>query len=138
MVNGYLVDRSALARLHLAPVRDVLVPMMDRALVSMCGVTELELLSSARTTADRVRVKTMLNEALEWVDTPEDLWDRASELQAVLTSRARDHATSIASLVVAVTAQDLGLTVLHYNADFDAIAEHTGQATHWVVPAGVV
>jgi predicted nucleic acid-binding protein len=31
-----------------------------------------------------------------------------------------------------------GLTVMHYDADFDRIAEITGQPTQWVVEAGNV
>jgi hypothetical protein len=30
------------------------------------------------------------------------------------------------------------LAVLHYDADFDLIAEATGQRCRWVVPAGTV
>ena len=30
------------------------------------------------------------------------------------------------------------LTVLHYDADFDLIAEITGQPTEWVVPRGSI
>jgi len=37
---------------------------------------------------------------------------------------------------VAATAESAGLTVLHYDADFERIAEVTGQPTEWVVPRG--
>ncbi|WP_406266735.1 PIN domain nuclease [Nocardia sp. NBC_00881] len=137
-VTRYLVDKSALARLHLTPVRDVLVPLMDRALVCMCGVTELEMLYSARNSDDRARIRATLHESLEWVDTPDDLWGRASDLQALLTAKAQHRSASIADLVVAVTAQAHGLAVLHYDNDFDTIAAHTGQPTTWVVSAGAV
>ncbi|WP_406233583.1 PIN domain nuclease [Nocardia sp. NBC_01009] len=138
VVTRYLVDKSALARLHLPSVRDVLVPLMDRALVHMCGVTELEMLYSARNSDDRARIKAILHESLEWVDTPEDLWGMTSDLQSLLTERAQHRSASIADLVVAVTAQAQGLTVLHYDNDFDTIASHTAQPTLWVVPAGTV
>jgi hypothetical protein len=32
----------------------------------------------------------------------------------------------------------LGVTVLHYDGDFDMIASVTGQRCQWVVPAGTV
>ncbi len=137
-VNAYLADKSALARLHLEPVRDVLVPLMDRALVSICGVTELEMLYSARNPAGRSRMETTLRQSLEWVDTPEDLWAVTSELQSSLTVKAQHRSASIADLIVAVTARAHGLTVLHYDSDFDTIAGCTGQEMRWVVPAGSV
>ena len=39
-VTRYLADKSALARLHLPPVADAIVPLMERGLVSICGVTD--------------------------------------------------------------------------------------------------
>jgi predicted nucleic acid-binding protein len=41
-------------------------------------------------------------------------------------------------LLVAAAAEEQDLAVLHYDADFDLIAEVTGQRCHWVVPAGTV
>ena len=41
-------------------------------------------------------------------------------------------------LLVAAAAERAGLTVLHYDQDFDLIAEVTGQPTEWVVPRGSV
>ena len=37
---------------------------------------------------------------------------------------------------VAAVAECNGLTLLHYDSDFDTIAEVTGQDTRWVVPRG--
>ena len=39
-------------------------------------------------------------------------------------------------LLIAACAEDHGLAVLHYDADFDHIASVTGQTVEWVVPAG--
>jgi predicted nucleic acid-binding protein len=41
-------------------------------------------------------------------------------------------------LLVAAAAEAGGLTVLHYDSDFDLIASATGQSCEWVVPAGSV
>jgi predicted nucleic acid-binding protein len=42
----------------------------------------------------------------------------------------------IPDLLIAATAEKAGLTVLHYDRDYDRIAEVTGQPTEWVVEAG--
>jgi len=40
--------------------------------------------------------------------------------------------------LIAACAQRHGVTVLHYDGDFDLIAEVTGQPVQWVVPRGSV
>lgn len=137
-VTRYLADKSALARLHLPPVADAIVPLMERGLVSICGVTELELLYSARNIQERSRMKLQIEASLTWTQEPVDLWARASEIQEALTEKGQHRAASIPDLVVAVTARASRLTVLHYDNDFDTIASFTEQPTRWVVPAGTV
>jgi predicted nucleic acid-binding protein len=39
-------------------------------------------------------------------------------------------------LIIAATAEAHGATVLHYDADYDRIAQITGQPTEWVAPKG--
>jgi predicted nucleic acid-binding protein len=39
-------------------------------------------------------------------------------------------------LIIAAAAEAAGLTVLHYDHDFEHIASVTGQPTEWVSPAG--
>jgi predicted nucleic acid-binding protein len=40
--------------------------------------------------------------------------------------------------VLAAVAERHGLTVLHYDADFDHVALVTGQGVQWIVPRGSV
>lgn len=63
---------------------------------------------------------------------------RAREVQASLVERGQHRSAGVADLLVAAIAELEGLTVLHYDADFDVIAEVTGQPTEWVVPRGTV
>jgi predicted nucleic acid-binding protein len=137
-VTQYLVDKSALARLHLPSVKDALIPLMDRGLVSICGVTELELLFSARNIQERSRMKQQIDASLVPTREPDDLWTLAAEIQEALTEKGQRRAASIPDLLVAATARATGLTVLHYDNDFDTIASFTEQPTRWVVPAGTV
>jgi hypothetical protein len=39
---------------------------------------------------------------------------------------------------VAAAAEELSVSVLHYDADFDLISSITGQHSQWVVPAGTL
>lgn len=58
--------------------------------------------------------------------------------QAMLAERAQHRAVPLPDLLVAACAERAGLAVLHYDGDFERIAELTGQATQWIVPRGSV
>jgi predicted nucleic acid-binding protein len=137
-VSRYLADKSALARLHLPAVREVLEPLISRALVGICGVTELEMLFSARNIQERSRMKEQLEASMDRVDTPEDIWDQATEIQEALTEQAQHRSASIPDLIVVATARARGLEILHYDRDFDTIARYTKQPVRWIVPPGTV
>jgi len=62
---------------------------------------------------------------------------RALQVQRLLALRSQ-RGRKIPDLLIAAAAEQLDLTVLHYDADFDAIAAVTGQPSEWVVPAGSV
>lgn len=55
--------------------------------------------------------------------------DRALEVQTLLADRGHHRGPSIPDLLIAATAELSGLTVLHVDKDFDAIAALTGQKT---------
>ncbi len=137
-VTRYLADKSALARLHLPAVREELEPLITRALVGICGVTELEMLFSARNIQERSLMKEQLEASMDSVDTPEDIWDQAAEIQEALTEQAQHRSASIPDLIVAATARAQGLEILHYDRDFDTIARYTEQPVRWIVPPGTV
>ncbi len=63
---------------------------------------------------------------------------RAEAVQEELARRSQHRTVKVVDLLVAACAELNGLTVLHYDRDFDAIAAVTGQPTRWVVPAGSV
>ena len=62
---------------------------------------------------------------------------KALQVQHLLAERSR-RGRKIPDLLVAAAAEELSISVLHYDADFDLIAEVTGQASQWVVPAGTI
>ena len=76
--------------------------------------------------------------SLDRVDTPQDIWDQAAEIQEALTEQAQHRSASIPDLIVAATARARGLEILHYERDFDTIARYTEQPTRWIVPPGTV
>ena len=47
-------------------------------------------------------------------------------------------AVGLPGLLIAAVAERERVTVLHYDSDYDLIAQVTGQLTQWVVPRGTV
>ena len=100
------------------------------------SICDLEVGYSARTAAEWDRLVGALD-AFARVETTAAHVRRALQVQRLL-ARRRQRGRKIPDLVVAAAAEELGVAVLHYDADFDLIARVTGQRCQWVVPAGSV
>lgn len=53
----YLIDKSALARMPLAPVRSRLAPIIEAGEAATCSIIDLEVLYSARNAEDHERIR---------------------------------------------------------------------------------
>lgn len=134
----WLIDRSALARVHLESVADVMLPRVRAGEIGIALVTELEVGFSARSTRDYSSTRESLIDHLVPVPMSLRAEQRAREVQALLVERGHHRAVSVPDLLVAAIAEMGGLTVLHYDGDFEHVAGVTGQAVEWVVPRGSV
>lgn len=127
-MTTWLIDKSAIGRLHLAADAPEWAERVERGLVRISTVTRLEVGFSARTAADH---RTLLHEPpiaampIEYL-TPK-IEDRAVGVQSALAERGQHRAPSIPDLLIAATAELAELTVLHVDKDFELIAQLTGQ-----------
>jgi predicted nucleic acid-binding protein len=135
-VAQYLADKSALARAHRPDVGSVIDPLLDAGLLATCGMIQLEVLYSARNLDEHLQMRVESNAAYEWLHTEDEDFRRAIEVQSALAESGRHRAAPLPDLLIAAIAERHGVTVLHYDADFDLIAEATAQPTQWVVPRG--
>ncbi len=135
--SRWLIDTSA-ARLSELAVNDVLTERLERGLVGVCIVTELELGYSARSARDHAAVRADFLDQLLPVPVPVAAEQVARDAQRGLIERGQHRGVAVPDLLVAAVAQVEGLIVLHYDADFDLIAAVTGQPTEWVVPRGTL
>ena len=134
----YLADKSALTRRETRPeVRDVVEPLLLAGRIATCGIVDLELLFSAPDPATYAELARVLR-ALPRVPVTDGAVDRALEVQGLLAARSQHRAVPLPDLLVAACAERAGLTVLHYDADFDRIAAVTDQPVQWVVAQGSV
>jgi predicted nucleic acid-binding protein len=137
-VASYLADTSALARLHHPSVAAVLAPLIEAGLVATCGVIEFELGWATRSSAEFDQLRADRDLGYEWLATHDEDWRRALEVQASLWRGGRVRSVGLPDLIIAAVAERERVAVLHYDADYDLIAEVTGQPAQWVVARGTV
>ena len=126
--------------------------VLSRAAKHLVDIDE-EALSAARAQLGTDTIKDTVNESLRRVGAArsKDVATRAPIRLATPSSIvARTHGAEpcrrdeepaprkVPDLLIAAAAEANGLTVLHYDADFDRISAVTGQRSEWVVPAGSV
>ena len=117
-------------------VSAALTPIIEAGLVATCGMVELEVLYSARTPDDYARRRRQLRDGFESLAMPDDVWERALEVQSTLAGRSAHRGAALPDLLIAATAERHNVTVLHYDHEYDLIASVTRQAVRWILPRG--
>ncbi|MFE9682715.1 PIN domain nuclease [Streptomyces sp. NPDC006285] len=125
-VADYLIDTSALARVLLRQATDEWEQRMGAGLIALCDLTELEILYSARSAKDRGAIQERLNQ-FTWCPMPDGVYRRARVVQRELTTKGEHRSAGAVDLLVAAVSEEAGLTLLHYDHDFETIARTTGQ-----------
>lgn len=137
--RGYLVDTSAFVRLLKNPdLRKEWRPKVDKGALAVCPLTEIEIFHSARSEAHRQELRQSLDTAYRWVVMPDRVFERAQNVQEGLVDRGTHRSAGAVDLLVAATAEEHGLTLLHYDKDFLCVAAVTGQPVHWLAPPGSI
>jgi predicted nucleic acid-binding protein len=133
----YLGDTSVLGRRGQSLVAVRLAPLLESGLVARCTPTDLEAGFSSTSPASH---RAMRQERSAWpfVKVSQQTLDRAVAVQDALAERSQQGGAKIADLLIAAAAEAAALIVLHYDHDFDLIAEITGQPTEWILPPGTV
>lgn len=135
-MTSWLIDKSALVRLGDSPDAETWATRIQRGLVAITTVTRLEIGYFARSVADlagSMDGPPVASMPIEYLTSA--IEDRAVEVQRLLAERGLHRAPSIPDLIIAVTAELTGRTVLHLDKDFEVVAEVTGQPTERVVSA---
>jgi predicted nucleic acid-binding protein len=135
---AYLVDNSAWNRIKYLPVAERLRPLVDSNLVATCGALEVEALYSSRNIEEYEKLRTQRLAIFTYLECEEIDWQNALATQHLLCEKSQHRGIRVPDLVIAAIALRYDLTVIHYDSDFDRIAEVTGQRTEWVVPRGSV
>lgn len=127
-MTGWLIDKSAYARLVDSPDAQLWVDRIERGLVRMSTITRLEIGYSFRSAVQARSesvAKPLTLMSAEYL-TPA-MENRAIDVQLMLADRGEHRAPSIPDLLVAAVAELSRLTVLAVDKDFELIARITGQ-----------
>ena len=136
MALSHLVDTSVLTRLRTAPIREQIESRANLGELARAGISDLEIGFSARSATEWDRLVSALN-IFDLIETTAEHVQRARQVQRMLASK-HQRGRKLPDLLIAAAAEADGLTVLHYDADFDRISAVTGQQCEWVVPSGSV
>ncbi len=134
-LGRYLADKSAFEQQrHSDAAAGLLRALGADGALYMTEIVALELLYSARNVEDYETRRNGLG-ALPWLRLSEAVAARALDIQHELAGLGQ-HRRPIPDLLVAATALEHDATVLHYDHDFDLIAESTGLSARWIIPPG--
>lgn len=134
-MSSYLADTSAWHRSGRDPVRERWDDLVLRGDLALCSPVRLELLYSARGQADYATLRVDLT-ALPELTLSTGAARRAEDVQGRLSIRGHHRGPTPIDLYIAAVAEVNGVTLLHYDRHFDAIARITGQAAEWIAPRG--
>src|SRR4051794_1345740 len=119
-----------------AAVAGRLEPLIPGGLGAPCATPGAEGPYSAPGPAGDGQVRADRREAYEYLPTDDGHWQRAFDAQRILARTGRHRAVGIADLVTAVLAAEHGVTIVHYDADFEIAADVLEFEHRWVLPRG--
>src|SRR6476646_2826897 len=134
---AFLADTSAWAHGRRPSAPEALRESFGRRLaagqIATCGPVMWELLHSASNGKEYKALREDLA-ALDQAPFESSDWERALDVCQALAEKGGSlhRAPSMPDAIIAVAAERAGLTVLHYDKDFDLIASVTGQPSEWV------
>jgi predicted nucleic acid-binding protein len=136
-LTAYLVDTSVLSRVgRSSAVAERVAELRRSGSLWTCDLVSLEVGYSARNSAEWRAVNDAQTELPQAPVTAETL-TRAVEVQGALASRGH-HRVAVPDLIIAAAAEQASVAVLHYDHDFETIAQATRQPVEWVTRPGSI
>lgn len=136
MALTHLADTSVLMRISRPDVRTAVREQLAVRSIGRCQLSHLELGFSARNATEWDAITSAVA-VFTVIDIDAADLRRAASVQRSLAD-AGLRGRKVPDLVIAAVAERIGLTVLHYDRDFELIGNLTGQPTQWVVAAGSI
>lgn len=135
----YLIDNSVFGRVAHPAVAPIWQQGIKRDQFATCGPFVLEALQSAESARDVRYLREELTEGLPFFQADDQTWRLAFDAQETMADVSPGwHRASPVDFLLAAIAKREGLTVLHYDYDYDKIEADGGLgfAAKWIAPAG--
>ena len=113
-----------------------LARLIEAGLVATTAGLDAEALYSARNPVEYEQLWVDRRVAYEYLPTEDEHWQAALQAQRELARQGRHRAVGMPDLLTAVLAAAHGLTVVHYDADFETAATVVAFEQAWVMPSG--
>ena len=111
-------------------------PLIKAGLVATTAGLDAEALYSARNPVEYEQLWVDRRVAYEYLPTEDEHWQAALQAQRELARQGRHRAVGMPDLLTTVLAAAHGLTVVHYDADFETAATVVAFEQVWVMPRG--
>lgn len=128
----YLIDTSGLFRIVQAQLREAWSDYLAAGVIAICPIVELEFLYSARSLADRMEKQRLMSDLFGWVSMHDGAYERAREVQQMLTETGSHRSAGAVDLLIAATAERERMTILADDRDYLTVATVTGQPVRLV------
>lgn len=132
----YLVDTSVLARARQEVIGHRLEELFLSGRFWTCRIIDIELVYATRATD--VPLVVAARRALPEAPVTQAVMDRALEVMERMAAAGVHRGAKPVDHVIAAAAELAGLAVLHYDDDYERIAQVTGQSAAWVAPRGTL
>jgi predicted nucleic acid-binding protein len=126
-IGLYLIDTSGMFRILQGELRKAWSDQLAAGVIAVCPIVELEFLYSARSLADRLEKQRLMHDLFGWVSMHEGAYQRAGEVQQLLTETGAHRSAGPVDLLIAATAERERLTMLCDDRDYQTVAAVTGQ-----------
>lgn len=113
-------------------IRERVVQLVESQAVATCTPVMLEVFRSARNVKDFESLKNGFT-ALHHVPITTEVESQALDMQEALIRAGQHRGVSYVDLLVAACARSVGISLLHYDRDYERIAKISGQTVEWVV-----
>lgn len=133
-----VVDTSAWARAHHAEVREPFKQALVGRRLRLSPAVRLEILLSARDGQSFDTLAERLSAVQAAPLTSSVVRGAQGAMRALSHRSAGAQRLPTVDYLVAAAAQEIGAAVLHYDRDYDTLAELMGFDSIWVAPAGMI
>jgi predicted nucleic acid-binding protein len=140
-VTRYLVDNSVLQRLPRSPeVRAAVTEILDDEHdLCSCAATLDEFAYSARSATEHAEAVRRLRSSFLYLPMATEIDQLIIDIRTALFAAGKGRAAGVIDVQISATAIHHHATVLHYDSDYDHIAQaYPDLSAHWIVSRGTI